>query len=122
MPYQVAYCDSKFWNSEPLENQMERTFRWYLLECPAIGIADLGTARQRSARVKARFGLRAQVVIFGLETNQYVSRDADSVLGIAVLRGANGAECKGPSVVFTGKGKKPVFCSRVEDLKIGKPW
>jgi hypothetical protein len=67
--YQVAYCDSRFWNQEePLINQVERTFRWYLLECLIIGIADLGTAREMAkSKIKARFGPRTQIVIFGLK-------------------------------------------------------
>jgi hypothetical protein len=121
MCYQVAYCDSKFWACEPLENQVEQTFRWYVLECPAIGIADFVTARRRATNIKARFGARAQVVLFGLVKGQYVRRDADSVQGITVLQGANAAECKAPIIVF-GKGKKPVFYSTLEDLGIGKPW
>jgi len=75
-----------------------------------------------ATRLKARFGPRAQVVIFGLEDGQYTRRDADSMLGITVLRGANAAECKGPSVVFADWERKPVFYSRSEDLGLGKPW
>jgi hypothetical protein len=72
-------------------------------------------------KIKARFGKRAQVVIFGLEKGQHVRRDADSIMGITVLQGANATECEDPNIVF-GKGKKAVFYSRPEDLKIGKPW
>jgi hypothetical protein len=122
MSYQIAYCDSKFWKSGPLKDQVEQTFRWYLLECPIIGIATVGKAKEMAMRkIKARFGPRAQVVIFGLEKGQHVRMDADSILGITVLQGANATECEAPKIVF-GRGKKAVFYSRPEDLKIGKPW
>jgi hypothetical protein len=122
MSYQIAYCDSKFWKSVPLESQVERTFRWYLLECPIVGIVALGMARETALKkIKARFGSRAQVVIFGLERGQYTQRDADSIWGIAVLRGANAEECKAPAIVF-GRGKKAVFYSRSEDLMNRQPW
>ena len=95
MSYQIAYCDSKFWKSGPLQDQVERTFRWYLLECPIVGIATLGKAKEMTIRkIKARFGKRAQVVIFGLEKGQYVRRDADSIMGIPVLQGANAQNAK----------------------------
>jgi hypothetical protein len=121
MLYQVAYCDSKFWKDDSLQNQVERTFQWYLLECPIIGIANLRIARERAKRkIKATFGPRAQVVIFGIENGQHVGVDADSILGITILQGANATECEAPAIVF-GRGKKPVFYSRPEDLKIGEP-
>jgi hypothetical protein len=122
MSYQIAYCDSKSWKSGPLQDQVERTFRWYLLECLLVGIVTLGIAREMAIReTKARFGPRAQVIIFGLEKGQHVGVDADSILGITVLQGANATECEAPNIVF-GRGKKAVFYSRPEDLKIGKPW
>jgi len=122
--YQIVYCDSKFWNEErPLTEQVERTFRWYLLECPAVGIKDLVTARQRAREeLKAEFGARAQVVIISDKEGQYARGDFDSLFGITVLGGVNAAECKAPIIVFTKRGKKPVFYSRAEDLGIGKPW
>ena len=62
-----------------------------------------------ATRLKARFRPRAQVVIFGLEDGQYTRRDAESMLGITVLRGDDAAECKGPSVVFADWEREPVF-------------
>jgi hypothetical protein len=122
--YQIVYCDSKFWDEDqPLMEQVERTFRWYLLECPAVGIKDIATAKQRAIEeLKAEFGARAQVVIFSEEKGQYAGLDADSIFGVTVLRGANATECQAPSIAFTKKGKKTVFYSRAEDLGIGKPW
>jgi hypothetical protein len=122
MSYQIAYSDSKFWKSESLQDQVERTFRWYLLECPIVGIATLCIAREMAIRkIKGRFGSRAQVVTFGLEKGQHVRMDADSILDTTVLQGANATECEAPKIVF-GRGKRAVFYSRPEDLKIGKPW
>ncbi|KPV64951.1 MAG: hypothetical protein AOA65_0665 [Candidatus Bathyarchaeota archaeon BA1] len=122
--YRIVYCDSKFWNEDqPLREQVERTFRWYLLECPAVGIKDLATAKQRAREeLKAEFGARTQVVIIGEEEGQHTGGDFDSLFGITVLAGANAAECKAPIIVFTKSGKKPAFYSRAEDLGIGKPW
>jgi len=116
--YQIVYCDSKFWNEDqPLTEQVERTFRWYLLECPAVGIKDIDTARQRAREeLKAEFGKRAQAVIISEAEGQYENVTFDDLLGITVLRGANAAECKDPIIVFTKRGKKPVFYSRAEDL------
>ena len=122
--YQVVYCDSEFWSEyQPLVEQVEQNFRWYLLECPAVCIKNLETARQRAIEeLKAKFGSRAQAVIFSEEKGQYSGGDFDSLLGITVLRGTNATECQAPNIVFTKKGKRPVFYSRPEDLKIGKPW
>ena len=99
---------------------MEQTFRWYLLECPAIGIEDLVTARHRvKERLKAKFGARVQAIIFGEVKGQFEKRTADDILGIKILSGSHATECKGPEVVFTKKGKKPGFYSRAEELGYG---
>jgi hypothetical protein len=62
----------------------------------------------------------AQVVMFSLEKGRHVGVDADSILDIAILQGANAAECEAPNIVF-GKGKKIVFYNRPEDQEIGNP-
>lgn len=107
--------------NQPLSKHARRTFRWYILECPAVGVRSFSEARQRAKELKAEFGLRAQAVIFSEGEGQYAGGDFDSLLGITVLRGANAAECKAPTIIFT-RGKKPVFYSRAEDLKIEKSW
>jgi len=118
--YEVIYCDSKFWDmKKPLIEQVERTFRWYLIECPAIGIKDFNAARERAKKLKARFKLRAQIVIIGVKKNQYKKRTADDLLGITVLRGSHATECQAPEIIFT-KSNKPVFYSRQEDLGYGR--
>lgn len=118
--YQVAYCDSKFWDeTKTLTEQVERTFRWYLIECPLIGIKDIATARHRAKELKHDFGTRAQAIIISEVKDQYETITADDILGIAALRGANATECKAPKVVFTKRGKKPVFYSRAEELGYG---
>jgi len=45
---------------------------------------------------------------------QFEARTADGLSGTTTLRGSDAAECKAPEVVFTKKGKKPVFYSRTE--------
>ena len=118
--YQVAYCDSKFWDeTKPLAEQVERTFRWYLIECPLIGFKDIVMARYRARELKDKFGTRAQVIIIGEVKSQFETVTADDILNIATLRGADATECQAQEVVFTKKGKKPVFYSRAEELGYG---
>jgi hypothetical protein len=118
--YQVLYCDSKFWDArKSLMEQVERAFRWYLIKCPLIGIGEIVSARDVAKDLKAEFGARAQVIIMGDVRNQSEGRTADDLLGLTVLRGSDATECEDPSIVFTKKGKRPVFYSREEDLGYG---
>ena len=120
--YQVVYCDSKFWERDnPLQEQIERKFRFYLLQCPLIGIEDLETARERAKKeLKDEFGKRAQTIIISEVESQFRGITADDLTGITVLRGADATECSVPEIIFTKKGKKPVFYSRAEDLGYGR--
>ena len=118
--YQVVYCDSKFWATKNLQEQIEINFRWYLLECPLIGIKDLRTARERAKKeIKNRFGERAQVIIIGEVEGQFKGITADDLLGIIVLRGANATECPASEIIFSKKSKQPIFYNRSEDLRYG---
>jgi len=99
--------------------QLEKAFRWYILECPVIGIKELNDARQRAVKLKAKFGSRAQIIIISETNGQYISCSADDLLGITVLQGASATECEAPSIVFAKKGKNPVFYSRAQDLGCG---
>jgi hypothetical protein len=50
----------------------------------------------------------AQVAMFGLEKGRHVAVDADSILDITILKGANATEYEAPNIVF-GKTKKTAF-------------
>jgi hypothetical protein len=50
----------------------------------------------------------AQVVMFGLEKGRHVGVDADSILDVTILQGANATECRAPNIVL-GREKKTVF-------------
>jgi len=118
--YQIVYCDSKFWDeTTTLKEQGESTFRWYLIECPLIGIKDIATARIRAKELKDEFGTRAQAIIISEVKGQFETITADDLLGITTLGGSDATECEAPEVIFTKKGKKPVFYSRVEELGYG---
>jgi len=84
-----------------------------LFIAPGIGIKDLVSARNLAKeRLKAKFGARAQTIVISEVEGQFEARTADYLLGITTLRGSDAAECKAPEVVFTKRGKKPVFYSR----------
>ena len=105
---QIAYCDSKFWNEQQsLTEQVEQTFRWYLLSCPFAGIKDLASARRRAIKLKSKYGARAQVIILGKVEGQYERCAADFISGITVLSRSGAMKCMAPSRIFTSKG--PVF-------------
>jgi len=118
--YQIVYCDSKFWDEErPLKEQVEQTFRWYLLKCPAIGIEDLDSARNLAKEeLKDKFGARAQVIVIGEVKGQFEEVTFDDLLGITTLRGSHATEYSS-ELIFTKRGKKPVFYSREDDLGYG---
>jgi hypothetical protein len=112
--FQIVYCDSKFWDEkQPLGTQMDKTFRWYVLECPAICIADLEDARRRARdELKKKFGARAQAIIISEAKGQYKRRTADDLQGIPALGGVSAIECKYPSIIFEKNASRPVFFSR----------
>jgi len=117
---QIAYCDSKFWNEQQsLTEQVEQTFRWYLLSCPFAGIKDLASARRRAIKLKSKYGARAQVIIFGKAKGQYERCAADFISGITVLSRSDAMKCKAPSRIFTRKGNKPVFYPDLGRLREG---
>lgn len=86
--YQVVYCDTRPWKSK--DWRMEWT-KWYLIECPLIGIKDLNSAKNRAKKLKEEYPM-VEAIIIG-ETRKDFSRVADPCLeGINTLRGAQACE------------------------------
>jgi len=105
---QIVYCDSAFWNKQQsLAEQVEQTFRFYLLSCPFAGIKNLATTRRRATKLKLKYGARAQIIILGKVEGQYERCAADFISGITVLSRSDAMKCRAPSRIFTRKG--PVF-------------
>lgn len=115
---QIGYCDSRFWSEGPLNEQVEKTFRMYLVASPFVGF-KIASARRRVARLKSKYGSRTQVIIVGRIRGQYERAGSDFVVGFDVFRGANALTCRDPSQIFKKKAVEPAFFPDFTELAQG---
>jgi len=92
--YQVVYCDARPWENPSVSIAVTE---WHLLDCPLIGIQRLESARSSALQLKKKYKTKIEVLIIG--NREVAARDADWLLGIHTLRGAN-AQQDSPIYVF----------------------
>lgn len=86
--YQVVYCDVRPWKSK--DWRMEWT-KWYLIDCPLVGIKDLDSARHRAKELKEECPM-VEAIIIGKTDKDFSRVTVDCLKGISALRGANACE------------------------------